>query len=993
MTDVLAATDDADESARRRNLRRWGAGVAALLVLLALNRAAVVIPTHAPSGHWESPFQVIALGVMTGMPFGMLAVGLVLIYRTNRIVNFAHGAIGVFGAALVGLAVPDWGLPYWFALIFGVLASAALSAGAEVGVVRRFLNAPRVMSVVATVGVAQFVVTAAFLINPRVATSYIFPTPPGMPVFHIGTLRITQAYSGMLILSPIVVVALTVFLRRSRLGIALQASAMNPEAARLSGINVNRTSSLAWAIAGGLSALSAILTQPTAGVSSVSSFDTGQLLRGLACAAVARMTSIPIALAAGVSLGIVQQLLLWNFAQGGVVELALFLFILVSFTLQRSVPWREEQKGSWAAVLALRPLPAVVAATKFVRGGRAAIIALALVVGLGLPALTSSYTASRLIAVIGFIVIGLAVWLATGLGGQLILGPFAIASVAGAVAALITAHDGNILVAICYAAVAGAAISVVLGLPSLRARGMTLTVTTLAFATMAPAWLLSQSWMLGAGVRPVPPELFGFRFDTATRYYYFAFALMVVAFLVCWNIRRGGLGRVYVAMRDNEANARAFGIPAARSKIALYALAGAVAGLGGVVYTEALSEVSSSAFPTSANLTAVTMTVIGGLSLLSGPMLGALLVVAVPTFVTYGPVAATATSFGLLIILLLRPRGLGSLFEPVREVLIRRFATPSGAGLVAPAQSGVAAAAEDKLPVPGAFTLAPRPREPRATTHTLCVVADSLTKSYGGVQAVRGASLSVQRGEIVGLIGPNGAGKTTMFEMVSGFVRPDGGSVLLDGVDVTETGPEQRAGLGLIRSFQDAALFPTMTVSEVITLAFEQHAPTNLLAAVGLGGRADRRKREGAAEIVSLMGLERYRDSRVLELSTGSRRIVELATLLALRPRVLLLDEPSSGIAQRETEALGELLLRMKGQLDLTLCIIEHDIPLIMGLSDRIVAMADGAVIADGTPEAVRNHPDVLSSYLGAAAGVSLARSEAPRATATVASRREAPVS
>ena len=232
--------------------------------------------------------------------------------------------------------------------------------------------------------------------------------------------------------------------------------------------------------------------------------------------------------------------------------------------------------------------------------------------------------------------------------------------------------------------------------------------------------------------------------------------------------------------------------------------------------------------------------------------------------------------------------------------------------------------------------------------------------------AVEDVSLLVRTGETVGLIGPNGAGKTTTFELLGGFTRADRGVVLFDQRDVTRLGPEARGRLGLIRSFQDAALFPTMTVTEAVKLALERVTPTRFLSSVaGLTVGAERAKDRAARDLVGFMGLDAYRDKQIQELSTGTRRITEIACLVALRPSLLLLDEPSSGIAQRETEALGQLLANLKAQLGLTLLIIEHDIPLIMSISDRIVAMADGRVIAAGTPQQVRTDPGVVEAYLG----------------------------
>ncbi|HJP65384.1 MAG TPA: ABC transporter ATP-binding protein, partial [Actinomycetota bacterium] len=277
-------------------------------------------------------------------------------------------------------------------------------------------------------------------------------------------------------------------------------------------------------------------------------------------------------------------------------------------------------------------------------------------------------------------------------------------------------------------------------------------------------------------------------------------------------------------------------------------------------------------------------------------------------------------------------------------------------------------------------------RRPPGTT---LLQATELAKTFGGVRAVDGVSLTVHAGETVGLIGPNGAGKTTTFELLSGFLRPDRGTVWFDGQDVTTLGPETRAQLGLIRSFQDSALFPTMTVTEAVALALERPLPTGFVSSVvGLSMRDGDKERQ-AGDIVGLMGLHPYRHMQIQELSTGTRRITELACLVATRPTMLLFDEPSTGIAQRETEALGTVLRDIKEALGVTLVVIEHDMPLIMGLADRIVAMADGKVIASGPPEMVQRDPLVVEAYLGGSVAA-IERSGPAMGDGQVTSRRAA---
>jgi ABC-type branched-subunit amino acid transport system ATPase component len=240
-----------------------------------------------------------------------------------------------------------------------------------------------------------------------------------------------------------------------------------------------------------------------------------------------------------------------------------------------------------------------------------------------------------------------------------------------------------------------------------------------------------------------------------------------------------------------------------------------------------------------------------------------------------------------------------------------------------------------------------------------------VSKSFGGVHAVDDVTFDVGAGEIVGLIGPNGAGKTTLFELIGGFNKADTGTVAFAGRDITKMGPEGRGKLGLIRSFQDAGLFPTMTVIETVMLGLERARPTRMAPALAGLGKPNREQEERARELISLMGLHAYRNKQIAALSTGTRRITELTCLVALEPTLLLLDEPASGIAQKETEALGDLLFRLKEALDMTLVVIEHDIPMIMRLSDRVLAMESGRLIADGPPDVVRNDPLVVESYLG----------------------------
>ncbi|WP_235735426.1 branched-chain amino acid ABC transporter permease/ATP-binding protein [Nocardioides alcanivorans] len=906
----------------------------------------------------------LVLGLFGGLTYGLLAIGLVLVYRSSRFVNFAHGSVGAFGAAILALLVNDWGMPYWVSFVLALGVAAILGAGIEWLVVRRLTGRPSIIGMIATLGLSQFILIFALIINADGVSGFTFPRPPGLPEFTIGTTNIFTPHVAMAILGPLLLIGLALFFRQHRVGIAIRAAADDNDAALLNGIRAPRMATLAWAIAAGIAAFSAIMVTPTTAGQSMDTLGPDMLLKGLAGAVIARMTSIPIAVVASLGVGVLEQVLLSNPDTRNMVPVALGLIIVIALLSQPALGRAAREGGGWTRIV-MTPLPDAYRKLWAVRWFPRIMSFVMVGAAVGAAYVVTNATASALTNVAGFALVGLSVGLLTGVSGQLSLGQFAYAGIGAAVSVHTVASTDNFVLGVAAGVLAAAAAAALVGIPAMRLQGLALAVSTLALALATSGWLLKLDSFLGFGVQPAKPTWFGYALSLAVDYYLFALLMLLLAMWVVGNLRHSGFGRAMQAVRDNEDAARAFTVRSRMRKLQMFAISGAVAGLGGAVIGHSQTSLTVNSFPASASIDVVAIAVVGGLLLTGGPVLGALILVGIPSIWPMGLVGQAALSIGWLLVVVLLPDGLGGLIAKARDWWADGVARRAGID-VEHARYGTTSAAVSPLSRELRLEGLGGGRRAREAEDGLPMLeVQGVSRRFGGLVAVDGASLSAAPGEIVGIIGPNGAGKTTLFELIAGFTATQSGAIGFDGIDVTKRPPEDRARLGLVRSFQDAALFPTLTVHETLMLAQERVEPSQIWAAA-LGGRAaERRKAAKADELVERMGLEPFVRRTVSELSTGTRRVVELASLLALEPKVLLLDEPSAGIAQSESEPLGELLLGIRRELGTTMIVIEHDLPLLSHLCDRMIAMNLGRVIASGTPDEVRTHPEVVRSYLG----------------------------
>jgi branched-chain amino acid transport system permease protein len=504
------------------------------------------------------------------------------------------------------------------------------------------------------------------------------------------------------------------------------------------------------------------------------------------------------------------------------------------------------------------------------------------------------------------------------------------------------------------AALIAGLVAAVLGYPTLRARGDYLAIMTLGLGEIVRLVAINWTGLTGgpAGVRAIPPFAVGqTQLLSPLETYYGTLTIIGVVLLVLWNLRRGHLARVWRVIREDELSAESVGVPARRYKLIAYVSGGLVAGCVGVVFAHGQGFVSPDSFALDLNFIILALVIVGGAGTWFGPIVGAALWVGFDQYV--GQTAFFQNNPSLrdailgtvvLAVLFLAPSGLVRLGDG------RRRAPVADADAAAPLRSPVDVAGSG---------------EAAATQGDATLAAVDLTRQFGGLTAVNAVSLSVCQGEILGLMGPNGAGKTTLLNMLSGVQPPTSGTIRIDGEPLRLRRPSDAAAAGVARTFQMSRIIQELSVVENVMIGAHRFLGRGPGVMLGIGrahGMADERER--AVALLDVVGLGGQGEAPAGQLPYVSQRRLEIARALMTRPRFVLLDEPAAGMTTREGAELAELLERMRSW-GLGVVLIEHDMPLLMRVSDRVVALDHGEVITVGLPEEVRRNSTVMHAYLG----------------------------
>lgn len=940
----------------------WLVGLGALWVLLQ-----VLLPDGAPLG-------VVLSGAIIGSTTGLTAVGLILIWRANRVINFANGAMaGLAGLTAVHLFV-TWGWPYWATLVIAPLLGLLVGALVEVTVVRRFAHAPRLVLTVATIGLAQLLGGIELLIPSRVfgAGGLVlgaFETPLNDVEIEVGPTLINGNHLLAVAVVPVVVAILAWFLRRSLAGTAIRAASENTDRARLLGVPVRSLTTAVWAIAGGLAALTFVLQAPFHGAAPSATAGPAILLTALAAAIVARMESLPVAFGAAVGLGVMQELVRWNTNTPSLVDVAILAVILVALLVGEGRRSRaHDADGGWRNADLVRALVPQVAALPVIRWAKRFGVLLLVAAAIVVPMLLGPSGAFSVSVMAVWAIVAVSLVVLTGWAGQISLGQFAIVG-AGAIVAgnMVSRWNIDLFLVLAVATATGAVVAVLLGVPALRIKGPFLAVVTLSFAVVLDGYVLNPNVFPAIIPQTVARPLLWGRvdLDDERAMLWFTLAVLALCIVVARGVRRSRSGRLLIAARDNRKATESSSVSAQWSTLQGFIFSGAIAGLAGGIHVLLLHGAREGSYQVVQSVEVFSGATIGGLGSLGGAIVGAAGLRGAQDL--DATIRLIGAGIGVLVVLWLIPSGLAGLAALLRNLVVAPLARRSGMDLEGQpldAESAAPTPAPSTVTAPGAgpSEVGPTPNPaPEAADAPVgagapLLRAHDVDVSYGQLQVLFGVDLDVRDGEIVALLGTNGAGKSTLLKAVCGL-SASSGTVELDGRRLSGRSPEQIVRDGIALMPGGKAVFPTLSVAD------------HLRVACWTFRKDSARIAEDIETVHELFPVLAERDAQLAgDLSGGEQQQLALAMTLLLRPRILLIDELSLGLSPLIVASLCEVVRRLNAD-GMTVVVVEQSVNVALTLAERAVFMEKGTVRFEGPTRELLERPDLLRSVFIEGAG------------------------
>jgi len=895
----------------------------------------------------------VLIGIGTGSLYAMVAQGLVLIFRGSGIVNFAQGAFVLFGAYAYYNLYEHTGASLWLCTLASVLCTALLGMLTQVVVLMPMRRASSLARLIVTLGVLVTLQAAAVLAygDRNLVVKSLLPTHSVeiLPGSRIGADRIVIFTVGL-----VLTVVLWAVFRFTSYGRVTTAVAQSPRAAATLGHSPDLIAAVNWGIGGALAGLAGALIGPITNLEPINL--PLIVLPALAAALIGGFSSFPLAFLASLLIGVAESLMALHVDQPGIAQSIPFLVVMVVLMVRgRGLPLRSFLLDRLPAVGngRIRPVPAVIAI---------AVTAYLLS--------TSDDLASFFTVTLTMAILCLSVTLVTGYAGQVSLAQYVLGGVGAFVAAKLSAMHGTpFLLATVIAVAVAVLVGAVVGIPALRLRGINLAIVGLGLSVTVYGLVLSNGHFSGGvdGITPEPPSILGWDMDPFLHPRHYAFACLValvITVLVVANVRRGVVGRRLLAVRSSERAAASLGVNVYLCKLYAFSLGAGIAAFGGVFVAFMQPVVLTGQFNVMASVNIVTVTVVGGIGSIPGAIVGATLITGgVGTwllnhldFQTWLPLIG-----GLSVLLVLRSDQGGlvdlnvGLYRTVRDGVLRRGPKARAAG-----QRRLRSVGDE--PAPAAPSGAATGRTLQVAPRTLRV--EDIGVRYGGVVALDDVSLTVRPGSVHGVIGPNGAGKTTLVDALTGFTDVVAGRISLDDTVLNGRGPMLRSRHGLRRSFQSVELFTGMTTRENIAVGCEEGRRSAFLTAPLW---AERPKLSEAAEIaVERFELGPVLDEPVESLSFGERRLVAIARAVASAPSVILLDEPASGLGDRESAELARLVRSLADDWGMAVLLVEHNIDVVLSVCDEVTVLREGRFLRHGSPDEIAADPVVIDAYLGA---------------------------